>query len=258
MRATVFFVALAFTPLAAFAQASSAPPAPATAAAAGPYAVPVETIELGAAKGRFLETAFSAGEYAFFSRTGMTQKGTGLQIMGSNQKRTEVNVDYRFTKGETALSAGRCSVQTKSFSGLWNTATNSLYTCQFGDLPLTDYALEIAVPNIAPEGHGFISIAKDDPDKYKVLKARMLYKGVYYEATPTELDPRREAFHARVAKGYSITQDGKAVGRIDFKEGFAGKGALTAPAAGEKDREAVIFLAAQLVVMPEANSPALR
>lgn len=103
-----------------------------------------------------------------------------------------------------------------------------------------------------------ISMQKDDPDKYKVLKARMLYKGVTYEAVPTSFDEKLEYYHQRVAQGYAITRDGKPVGRIDFKRNSSNGGTITAPVAEADGREAVIFLAVQLLAMPEANSPALR
>jgi len=251
LMAVLFVMALSGP---AAAQSSAPQSAPPTA-----FSVPVEKLELEKGKGKFFETSFSVGGYDFFSRSSLTQTETGLTILGSDQKKSKVRVGYRFLKSDgSKVASGVCNVETKSFSGLWNTAVNSLYTCQFNDLSPVDYALEVAVPNIPPHGGGFLAVWKIDPDKYKVLKARMLYKGITYEAVPTALDIDREAAQERVAKGYVITLDGKAIGQIDFKGNSDNRGTITAPVAEADGREAVIFLSAQLLDMPEANSPALK
>ncbi|MBI5939706.1 MAG: hypothetical protein HY859_04700, partial [Caulobacterales bacterium] len=92
--------------------------------------------------------------------------------------------------------------------------------------------------------------------------------GVVYEAIPTGFHPEREASQQRVADGYTISREGQLVGRIDFPDykgtiiNFAGNYErdgtfITAPVAEGEGREAVIFFAAHLFSLPEANAPVL-
>lgn len=234
------------------------------------YAVPVEPLSLGKGKGGLMTVAFSTAGYNFSSATSVEGGGgVGIQVFGSTKSKKKVVVKYRVAKDGKPYDAGTCTVTAKLWSGLWNSTENSLYTCNRkadGTAP-ADFALEATVPDIPLEGGGAISISDGDPIDYGVLKARMRYDGVVYEAKPTEVDPRLAEQKFRVAKGWLITRDGKPVGRLDFaprNKGFSDfmgshdrKSIITAPVNAADGREAVITFAAHLMFLPEANSPML-
>lgn len=257
--------------MSAAALAAREPPAPPPAPNPADYAVPVEALTLGKAKGKWTEQPFTVGGYYFASDTFVSKRSEAsfLEILGSRQMKKQVTVKFRFAKHDaTPISNGRCTMTTKMWSGLFNTADNSLYICQIDEKAPVQFALQAIVPDIEAESGAFLSIARDDPDKYKVLKARMMYHDALYEAIPTGFDLQNEAHRLRVATGYSITRDGRPVGRIDFKS-YRGnwsdtngshnrKSIITAPISDADGREAVILLAAQMMVLPEANSPVLQ
>lgn len=251
---------------------ASAEPEPAEAplvAEPRPFAVPVEELSLGKAKGKWTESVFSAGEYIFASETQVIdQSGPfSIDVLGSSRAKKTVNVKYRFTRADgEPRAAGLCSITTKMWSGLWNTADNTLYTCDFKDMPTARFALEAVVPDVAAESNSMFSMNDIDPEKFKVLQARLLFDEVLYEAVPTGLEPDNEFRQQRVAKGYTISRAGQTIGRIDFpdlngKMVFGDpdrKSIITAPVAESDGREAVIFFASHLIRLPEANSPALK
>jgi hypothetical protein len=257
---------IAAAPFASHAQAS----APGSTANP-PYAVSVERLSLGKAKGKFGETAFSVADYMFAGRTGVSDVSGpfSVDVLGSSRKVKRVTVVFRFTRADGApVVSGLCSMRTRMWSGLWNTAENSLYACDFKDAPQDTYSLEAVVPGIEAESDAMVSFTAINPEKYKVLKARLRYKGVVYEAVPTGFHPEREYDQRRVADGYTISRDGQLVGRIDFPDykgtivDFAGSydrngTFITAPVAEADGREAVIFFAGHLFNLPEANAPAL-
>lgn len=258
--------AVALLPLAAPAKASAAEPT-----ASPDYSVAVERLSLGKAKGKFGESAFSVGGYVFASMVGASDISGpfSVDVLGASRKVKRVTVRFRFTGADGApILAGLCSMRTKMWSGLWNTAENSLYACDFKDAPADSVALEAVVPGIEAESGSMISFTVINPDKFKILKARLKYKGAVYEATPTGFHPEREADQHRVADGYLISRDGQLVGRIDFPDykgtivDFAGSYErngtfITAPVSDADGREAVIFFAGHLFNLPEANAPAL-
>jgi hypothetical protein len=254
----------------AFSSMASAEPEAAPAAAEAPaYAVPVEALSLGKAKGKWTESVFSAGAYVFASETQVIDKSGpfSIDVMGSTRAKKTVNVKYRFTRADNEpRAAGLCSITTKTWSGLWNTADNTLYTCTFKDMPTERFALEAVVPDLTAESTSMLSFANADEEKFKTMQARLLYDGVLYEAVPTGLEPDNEFSQQRVAKGYSISEGGRTIGRIDFPD-LKGKmvfgdpdkkSIITAPVAEADGREAVIFFASHLLRLPEANSPALK
>lgn len=233
------------------------------------YAVPVEQLSLGKAKGKWTESVFSAGDYIFASETQVIdQSGPfSIDVLGASRAKKTVKVSYRFTRADSEPRAtGECTITTKMWSGLWNTADNTLYLCDFKDMPATRFALEAVVPDVTAETDAMFSMNKDDPDKFKVLQARLLYDEVLYEAVPTGLEPDNEYQQQRVAKGYTISRSGQTIGRIDFPD-LRGKmvfgdpdrkSIITAPVSESDGREAVIFFASHLLRLPEANSPALK
>lgn len=269
VRSFLPYLPAALIAAAPFASHAQAPGAGSTATPA--YAVPVERLSLGKAKGKFGETTFSAGGYVFAGMTGVSDISGpfSMDLLGSTRKVKRVTVRFRFTRADDApVVSGLCSMRTKMWSGLWNTAENSLYACDFKDLPPETDTLEAVVPGIEAESNATFSFTTINPEKYKVLKARLRYKGVTYEAVPTGFHPEREADQRRVADGYTISRDGQLVGRIDFPDykgtivDFAGSydrngTFITAPVAEADGREAVIFFAGHLFNLPEANAPAL-
>jgi hypothetical protein len=289
MRALVFAAAALVLPLTAAAQTAPATPpetpaatTPTTPTASAPapseatstepaYAVPVETLGLEKAKGKFGEDVFATGGYVFATSTSVKDRSGpfSIDVLGASRKVKLVQVKYRFTKLDGApIAEGQCTMNSKMWSGLWNTADNSLYTCALKETVSQGFALEAVIPNIEAQSNSMISFTKDNPDKYKILKARMRYNDELYEAIPTGFDPERESSNRRVADGYTITREGKLVGRIDFPN-YKGRvidvggsyernnTKITAPTSENDGREAVIFFAGQLLRLPEANSPAL-
>ena len=259
---SLFAAALAF-PAVALAQSPANSPSA--------YSVPVETFSLGKAKGKFTETVFSAGDYVFAAVTGAEDLSgpISIDVLGASRKVKRVTVRYRFTSlNGAAINSGLCTMKTKTWSGLWNTADNSLYTCGSSGPTPQPFTLEAIVPNIEAQSSARISMTRDNPDKYKVLKARLRYMDELYEAIPTGFQPERAVLNHRVANGYTITRNGRLVGRIDLPD-YKGtivnvNGSyernftfITAPKADADGREAVIFFAAQMFSLPEANSPAL-
>lgn len=240
----------------------------------GAYAVPVEAFhlgKLGKIKGKFLgDTSFSAGDYAFAFDTNVTETNKGglfaIDIPGysSHKSWRSIVVDYRVSKlGGPQSGQGKCIVDLKNATSLLEKTATNPYVCVFDSLGSTSYALDVVLPSIPPSGPG-VSLVKANEENFRALKARMRYNDVAYEAVPTGFAFDRGEIHRRIATGYSITQDGKLVGRIDFPDtkvivDFAGsfdrKSVITAPVAESDGREAVIFFAAQLFALPEANSP---
>jgi hypothetical protein len=258
-------------PTAETAPAETSPAAEPPPEAAAPAPIALETLPLDKAKGKWTESAFATGGYFFASQTQVVDKSGpfSIDVLGSSRSKKQVTVKYRFTKMDTSpLLEGACTINSKMWSGLWNTTENSLYTCTFKDMPPERFAFEAVVPGFTAETGSIISFTSVDPKKYEGMKARLLYDGTLYEAVPTALNPDNELAQQRVALGYKISRDGTDVGRIDFPDMKKvmivmgsdpdRKSVLTAPVANDNGREAVIFFAAQLLRLPEANSPALK
>ena len=271
---------LHFIPVIACAIACAAPasahedaPQPSTAAepAKSPaYAVPVEPLSLGKGKGGLMTVAFSTAGYNFSSATSVESAGgVGIKVFGVSRSKKKVVVKYRVAKDGKPYDAGTCTVTAKLWSGLWNSTENTLYTCNRkpDSTAPADFALEAAVPDIPLESGGTISLSSAEPIDYAVLKARMRYDGVVYEALPTEIDIKQAERRMRAARGWLITRDGQPVGRLDFAprdKGFTDflgshdrKSIITAPVNAADGREAVITFAAHLMFLPEANTPML-
>lgn len=248
--------------------AQSAAPAPDT----NSYAIPVEQLALSKGKGSLGDPSFSVAGYNFTASTNVKDVSGmfSVTVMGSDKSRKRVLVEYRFSKDGAAFDYGSCTVTTKIWSGLWNKTENGLYACvrKPGGTGPEDFALEAVIPNFVAESGAGISISKDNPADYDVLKARMRFAGVVYEAVPTGIVPKQIANHDRAAKGWTILREGKPIGRIEFPPrtgsysdsmgSYDRKSLLTVPVNAADGREAVLVFAAHLYFLPESNSPALR
>jgi hypothetical protein len=235
------------------------------------YAVPVEAFKLGKAKVKPYDLAFSASEYIFAS-TATVREVAYREGFLKNATYYNVTVDSTFTRQDGApIRSGRCAVTIVIRSGAWNKTEYRPYGCKFDGVSPTSYSLESMIPDLVyadVDREKLFTIERNDPDKFKALKATMRYNDVVYEAVPTGLSPDRESEQRRVAHGYFIRRDGKLVGRIDFpnyrgvivdeSRGYDRKSVITAPLAESDGREAVIFFAAQLLRLPEADTPGLQ
>lgn len=243
----------------------TASPATAPAATAGPtYAVATETMRLAGADANMFETGASAGGYSLILRQGMG--GFSSQTFG--QTRVRYNKRYRFIQGEDSLVfTGSCRMlmEWQSMLGVqYDQRTNQAYTCDFENQAAEQYALEVAIPafNETRASFGVFSMtAAPDVDpavQQAILRARLVYQGVAYDARPTGF--RRERGHERrLVEGFTVTRDGALVGRIDFDESNQNnRASITIPAADADGRNAVLFLLLHLNAMPDLYSTRTR
>jgi hypothetical protein len=236
------------------------------------FAVPVEVLPLAKGKGGLGNIAFSTGGYNFSASTEVRDV-TGMfsvTILGSDLLKKRVLVSYKFSKDGALFDKGACTVTSRFTSGLFETARNSLYTCQSagGGLAPADFALDAEIPGFIAQSGSGLSISRDDPAEYNKLRARMRYDGTVYEAVPTGIEPKQIANGDRAAKGWVITRGGKPIARLDFPSrtkrfsdmmgSYDRKSVLTVPVNAADGRDAAIVLAAHLYYLPEANSPALK
>lgn len=130
--------------------------------------------------------------------------------------------------------------------------TAQTYQCGFQGQTPEQFALEVEVPSAARVGTGItalgISVERDDPTRFERRLGRLRYKGVAYEARVSAFDPDRTM--SRPVLSYAIRRDGKLVGAIDLERG----GSITAPSEDAEAREAVIFFAMSLMLMPDPDS----
>jgi hypothetical protein len=182
--------------------------------------------------------------------------------------RSKLTNSFRFLgPGEALLQTGKCTIKTdgRSMFGVeWNQLTTQLYACEIKDRPADSYAMEVALPAFKQTGLslGGMSIStsgdSNDPAIQAILRGRMTYGGAKYEAVPTGFDQITPISGHRVVQGYVITRNGTPVGQIAFQGASTTKGSLTAPVSAADGREAVIFMALNLLVMPDLYSPAVR
>lgn len=226
------------------------------------YAVPVEIISLDkpTSKGKFFEEGLSAKEYDFFLKTTSIGKVGGfLSKMSYN-----IKVDYRYLNASTSLITGTCNIRSEVEDPIFTfevkVKSGGLYKCKSNEFTDKDFIFEVKVPPFEETGVSAfgVTISQDNTDKNKhaSAEARMLYKGAEYSAHPTSYDASRT--FSRIIDGYVIMQGDKLVGRIDFKGLSRNRGTLTVPVADADGREAVIFMGAQMLAMPELNSGAMR
>jgi hypothetical protein len=263
MRRLFVIAACALLPFNAFAQDSGTPVEAAGANAAAPYAVAVETLEIGQARAGLMETGRSAAGYSFIARiTGHRTNGLSL-----SRDAWRVSTNYRFVGADNVeVLSGVCRLDSEGRSLLgvqWDQRTSGLYACTAEGQSEGAYAMEVTLPAFrqASAGFGFgiagISVGGgedgDEPDLQAILRARASYEGVTYEATPTAFG--REGFmDPRVVQGFIISRDAQPVGRIDFEDNSRNGGTITAPIADADGRRAVLYIALQLHAMPDLYS----
>ena len=239
------------------------PPAAPAPTADATYAVPTEQIAITGADAKLLEQGEAAGGYSLLYRGG---QGMGMRI-GTHSKSSYRNL-YRFTGADGAeLSTGVCRIRTEGQSAFgfhWDQHSSQLYACEMKDKPADRYGIEVAVPAFT-QGHfsiGAMSVqtSRDIPDAdlQAILKAKMVYDGVAYEAAPTGFARATGLSQRRIVQGFTITRDGAPIGRIDFGHDSLHRGAIVAPVAESDGRQAVLFLAHQLSIMPDLYSSTVR
>ena len=236
------------------------PPAPTADAT---YAVATEQIAITGADAKLLEQGEAAGGYSLLYRGG---QGMGMRI-GTHSRSSYRNL-YRFTGADGAeLSTGVCRIRTEGQSAFgfhWDQQSAQLYACDMKDKPADRFGIEVAVPAFK-QGHfslGALSVqaSQDIPDAelQAVLKAKMAYDGVAYEAAPTGFARATGLSQRRIVQGFTITRDGAPVGRIDFGRDSIHRGSIVAPTAESDGRQAVLFFAHQLSIMPDLYSSTVR
>ncbi len=251
---------LAFAQTPPTATAEHVAPAAPTAPADSAFAVPVETQQLGKAKVNMRKQGFSVGDYVFASYVGSESRGVPIYPMGIEMS-YRVTTTWRFLNSDMSqITAGECYIDAALKSGAAmlpaSTVSSDTYAGAFADRAPQAFKLTVTVPPFKAQKVGFISFEKDDPAMYKVMKANMVYDGVAYEAIPTGFDHKRLSIHQ--ALGFRILRNGKVIGQIDFVGSSRNKGKLSFPVAAADGREAVVFLAAHAMGMPDLNSPEMR
>ena len=227
---------------------------------AGPGDLPRQ--EITGAKAGFMEMGAAAGGVSLLYRTSVSSS----QVL--TKTRSKLTNSFRFLGADQAvLQTGKCSIKTdgRSMFGVeWNQLTTQLYACEIKDRAPDSHAMEVALPAFKQAGFSLggmsLSASDDvnDPATQAILRGRMTYGGVKYEAVPAGFDQITPISGRRVVQGYVITRNGTPVGRIAFQGASTTKGTLTVPASAADGREAVIFMALNLLVMPDLYSPAVR
>lgn len=228
-----------------------------------------ETIEVASARRGLLDTGPSAGGFTLVARQ------STMRTSLFTQTRSRLTRTFRFLGADDApIVNGACILRTEGRSLLgvdWNQRTTQLYACAVENQPEGQFAFEVAVPAFREGGFslgGFSMSAQEDvpaAEQQAVLRGRMIYRGVAYEAVPTGFDEHRGGGFAmggvgqrRIVQGFNITRDGADVGRVMFNMRDISEGVITAPAADAASREAVLFMALQLQAMPDLFSPNVR
>ena len=259
LRHWVLIAACMLSPVAASAQSGAAPTT--TTSAAAPYSRPVETLQIGGARAGLMQSGAAVGGYSVLYQT--SQMRTSL----FTQTRTRLTNNFHFNGTDGAdLLTGRCVLRSEGRSLLgvdWNQHTTQVYGCEIVNQPDGQYDLEVALPAFREShfGIGGLSISGGDDfnsdEQHAILRAKMVYEDVSYEATPTGFGPV-PMMGPRVVEGFVITRDGAPVGRVDFVRGSPKSGAITAPVADADGRRAVLFMALNLLLMPDLYAPYVR
>ncbi len=231
---------------------------PDPAAQFAPYSVATETIELRA-RG-LLRRTIEAGEFAYSAR----QSTQRTRLFG--RTRSTVRINYTFTDGNEARDVtGQCILRTEGTSIAnydLSSETLQLYACVAEAPEGNDIALEVALPPFAASGASFggFSVSfntEDTEEQRRILSADMVFDGQSFQAKPTGF---RDAgmMGARSVEGYTITKDGALVGRIDFGRNSPTQGTIVAPISEDDNRRAVLYMALNLMEMPDLFAERVR
>jgi hypothetical protein len=242
-------------------ESPAATPPPAPQAPHSEFSVPVESLKLGGAKAGFMETGSAAGGRQILVRTGQGR----MQVLGKT--RTRLTNHFRYMKGETEVTlAGSCTIRMEGrsmFNIDFSQNKARAYRCEFTDQAEDQYAMEVALPAFAElnVGGGMfgVQISRDRPDAevQAILKAKLIFAGAAYEATPTGFG-KDQLLSRRVVQGYTITRDGKPVGRVTFRNTSRDQGEIVIPVADADGREAVLFMIMSLNAMPDVYAALVR
>jgi hypothetical protein len=243
------------------AMAASAAAAQAPAPPAG-FAVPVEAVKLGGAKAGFLETGSAAGGRQILVSTSKSSS----QVFGKTK--TKITNAFRFTTAEGAvILAGKCVIRTegRTMLGIDYSKTDARgYSCTANEKPPEQYAMEVALPSFGETRIGSsLTISRDhsESDVRAILRGRLIYAGVAYEAKPTGFGPDTP-WARRVVQGYDILRDGKPIGRLAYRQkgvsSIKDQGDIVIPTADADGREAVLFMIMSLNAMPDVYAGLVR
>ena len=260
LKALIAVVILAASPLCVLAQGSN----PGSSQTETPYAVETEAMKLGGAKAKLFETGSSAGDRSMIVKTFKS----GSQIFGKTK--VKLTNEFRFFKGESeVLLSGKCVIRmegTSMFGIDYSQNKARAYACAFENQDSANYAMEVAVPAFAETriGGGMFSMTMSndlDEATRAILKAKLIYKGVAYEAKPTGFNTNT-MFSRRVVEGYVVMRDGKPIGKLAYrKTGVTtsnNQADLIIPKNDDDDREAVLFMIMTLNAMPDVYSDVQR
>lgn len=236
---------------------------PAAPAPVATYAVATEELAITGANAKLMEQGEAAGGYSLLYRGGQ-----GMSVRIGTQSKSSYRNIYRFIDATGAeLITGVCRIRTEGQSAFgihWDQQTSQLYACDMKDKPTDRFGIEVTVPAFK-QGHFSIGgmtvqTSEDIPDAalQAVLKARMVYDGVAYDAAPTGFARPTGLSQRRIVQGYTITRDGALVGRIDLGRDMMHRGMIVAPTAESDGRQAVLFFAHQLSIMPDLYSATVR
>jgi hypothetical protein len=241
---------------AGWAQSAAAPPAG--------FAVPVEALKLGGAKAGFMESGSAAGGRQILVKTSQS----GSQVFGKTKTKITNAFRYMTTEGAVTL-AGKCVIRTegRTMLGIDFSKTDARgYSCSIDDQAPERYALEVALPAFAETRLGGlmgITISKDRPayENQAILRGRLIYAGVAYDAKPTGFSPDN-MMTQRVVQGYDIFRDGKLIGRLAYRQkgitSVKDQGDIIIPTAQTDDRDAVLFMIMSLNAMPDVYAELVR
>ena len=228
------------------------------AAYADTYSTEVETLQIGSArKVGLFKQGISAGGQSLVYQNSSSQSS----LNGVTEAKVEVGFDYGANGGPRELR-GKCSIAGGSYQSIfgpdWSGGTDSVYFCSFKSAPNDNFGLEVQVPPLYSRGfRGGVTVTNPASNlNPSDTSARLEYDGVIYDAFPT--NARTPIGQMHMVEGYSIYRGEDLVGRVDFSPNVSNRGVITAPLRGSEDRNAVIFLGLQLLVMPNVDDTETR
>jgi hypothetical protein len=203
---------------------------------------------------RGYQRAVTVGDFIVPSKESVSNEA--LEFYGRAFKTARrIVIDYALmSPDQTPLLQARCYLGGEYTWGMFIAVERSAqaYFCGFEGKAPADYALEVVLPSatrVGTDGTALsMSVEIDDPTRFERRIAKLTYKGVAYEARVSGFDPDRTM--SRPVTSYAIRSDGKLIGSIALD----GSGIVTAPAEDAAAREAVIFFAMSLNLMPDPDA----